>query len=61
MTDFDKINKELYDLLKDKLKLHERCNMFSLTVEFGDIPKVTECYYVYPEFKKVEENRKLDA
>lgn len=56
MTNFDQVNKELYDLLKDRLKLKEYCKGFTLRVEFGEAPQLEEYYYLYPKVEK-EANR----
>jgi hypothetical protein len=42
----DKITSQLYNLLKDVLKLNERVTKFSLVVEKDYYPEVTQTYWI---------------
>ena len=40
------INKELYDLLKEPLQLHENLTKLVLTIEFDQFPVIEQTYWL---------------
>ena len=42
----DEVTKQLFELLKEPLKLHEKCIEFTLTVSMDKMPVVEQTYFV---------------
>ena len=54
----DEASKQLFELLKEPLKLHEKCIEFTLTVGVDKIPVVEQTYFVDDYFRNEKHGKK---